>query len=86
MPPNARSHTVLLSGKFPGDESALARLQFGQDAQRQVRILLVLVLLLTLSARGRMARAWALLTAAITGASCFPAVLFLVYIRSLPLN
>lgn len=36
VPPNARSHTVLLSGKFPGGESALARLQFGQDPQRQV--------------------------------------------------
>ena len=41
VPPNARSHTVLLSGKFPGEEQALARLQFGLDAQRQVAMKVV---------------------------------------------
>ncbi|CAI5952905.1 unnamed protein product [Closterium sp. NIES-65] len=36
VPSNARSHQCLLAGTFPGDVSALVRLSFGMDAQKQV--------------------------------------------------
>lgn len=41
VPPNARSHTVLLSGEFIGSVQALVRLSFGIDAQRTVAMKLV---------------------------------------------
>lgn len=41
VPPNARSHTVLLAGEFPGDVQALVRLSFGVDASRQVAMKVV---------------------------------------------
>ena len=36
VPPNARSHTVLLAGTFVGNQSVLVRLSFGIDAGNQV--------------------------------------------------
>ena len=36
VPPNARSHTLLLSGTVVGDVQVLVRLSFGIDAQRNV--------------------------------------------------
>lgn len=36
VPPNARSHTLLLSGIVVGDVQVLVRLSFGIDAQRNV--------------------------------------------------
>lgn len=36
IPPNARSHQVLLSGKYIGDVLCLVRLSFGIDASRNV--------------------------------------------------
>eukprot|EP00475_Leptophrys_vorax_P004173 TRINITY_DN12491_c0_g1_i1.p1 TRINITY_DN12491_c0_g1~~TRINITY_DN12491_c0_g1_i1.p1 ORF type:complete len:892 (+),score=138.66 TRINITY_DN12491_c0_g1_i1:102-2777(+) len=36
VPSNARSHQCLLAGTFPGDITALVRLSFGMDAQKQV--------------------------------------------------
>lgn len=36
VPPNARSHTVLLSGVFVGYVQALVRLSFGIDSTKQV--------------------------------------------------
>ena len=41
VPPNARSHTVLLAGEFPGGVQALVRLSFGVDAARQVAMKVV---------------------------------------------
>eukprot|EP00878_Enallax_costatus_P016622 GHUV01017441.1.p1 GENE.GHUV01017441.1~~GHUV01017441.1.p1 ORF type:complete len:330 (+),score=110.34 GHUV01017441.1:977-1966(+) len=41
VPPNARSHTVLLAGQFPGDERALVRLSFGMGADGQVAMKVV---------------------------------------------
>lgn len=41
VPPNARSHTVLLAGKFPGDQTALVRLSFGMDTSGHVAMKLV---------------------------------------------
>lgn len=41
VPPNARSHTALLAGEFPGNVQALVRLQFGIDASRQVAMKVV---------------------------------------------
>jgi coatomer protein complex subunit gamma len=41
VPPNARSHTVLLSGQFIGGVQALARLSFGIDNQRNVAMKVV---------------------------------------------
>lgn len=38
IPPNARSHQVLLSGTFLGDAACLARLSFGIDSSRNVAI------------------------------------------------
>lgn len=36
VPPNARSHQVLLSGQFIGDVMCLARLSFGMDPSKNV--------------------------------------------------
>ena len=36
VPPNARSHTLLLSGVVVGEAQVLVRLAFGIDAQRNV--------------------------------------------------
>lgn len=36
VPPNARSHTLLLSGTVVGDAPVLVRLAFGIDASRSV--------------------------------------------------
>lgn len=36
VPPNARSHTCLLAGRFIGEISVLVRLSFGIDQQKQV--------------------------------------------------
>jgi coatomer protein complex subunit gamma len=36
VPPNARSHTMLLSGTVAGGAAVLVRLQFGIDASRSV--------------------------------------------------
>ena len=36
VPPNARSHTCLLSGVFIGNVKVLVRLSFGLDGQRDV--------------------------------------------------
>ena len=41
MPPNARSHTVLLAGHFVGDVPALARISFGIDLGKNVAMKLV---------------------------------------------
>lgn len=41
VPPNARSHMVLLAGTIVGGEQALVRLRFGIDAQRSVAMNLV---------------------------------------------
>lgn len=41
VPPNARSHTVLLAGLFVGNEQALVRLSFGIDAASQVKMKVV---------------------------------------------
>ena len=41
VPPNARSHTVLLSGLLVGDVPALARISFGIDLGRNVAMKLV---------------------------------------------
>jgi coatomer protein complex subunit gamma len=41
VPPNARSHTVLLSGHFVGDVPALARVAFGIDLGKNVAMKLV---------------------------------------------
>ena len=41
VPPNARSHTVLLSGKLIGDVSLLVRLSLGIDAGSNVAMKLV---------------------------------------------
>ena len=41
VPPNARSHTVLLSGLLAGDVPALARISFGIDLSRNVAMKLV---------------------------------------------
>ncbi|KAK9837106.1 hypothetical protein WJX81_003075 [Elliptochloris bilobata] len=41
VPPNARSHTVLLAGTLIGDAQALVRLSFGIDAARSVAMKLV---------------------------------------------
>jgi coatomer protein complex subunit gamma len=41
VPPNARSHTVLLAGQFLGDERALVRLSFGMGADGQVAMKVV---------------------------------------------
>ena len=38
VPPNARSHTVCVSGSLPGGVPALARVQFGADAARCVAL------------------------------------------------
>lgn len=36
MPPNARSHSALLSGVFIGDITSVIRLKFGIDSRREV--------------------------------------------------
>lgn len=41
VPPNARSHTVLLAGQLPGDVRALVRLSFGMGADGQVAMKVV---------------------------------------------
>jgi coatomer protein complex subunit gamma len=41
VPPNARSHTVMLSGRLVGDVPALARISFGIDLARNVAMKLV---------------------------------------------
>ena len=41
VPPNARSHTVLLSGHFVGGVPALARISFGIDLGKNVAMKLV---------------------------------------------
>lgn len=41
VPPNARSHTALLAGEFPGNVQALVKLSFGIDAARQVAMKVV---------------------------------------------
>ncbi|KAK9907459.1 hypothetical protein WJX75_004057 [Coccomyxa subellipsoidea] len=41
VPPNARSHTLLLAGQFVGDVPALARISFGIDIGRNVAMKLV---------------------------------------------
>lgn len=41
VPPHARSHTVLLSGQFPGDERALVRLSFGMSGDGEVAMKVV---------------------------------------------
>ena len=41
VPPNARSHAVLLSGSFPGDRPALVRLLLGMDASGSVAMKVV---------------------------------------------
>ena len=41
VPPNARSHTVLLAGTFVGNQAVLVRLSFGIDAGGQVAMKLV---------------------------------------------
>jgi coatomer protein complex subunit gamma len=41
VPPNARSHTVLLAGLFVGHQQALVRLSFGIDAGNSVAMKLV---------------------------------------------
>lgn len=41
VPPNARSHTVLLAGEVVGGATALARVSFGIDLQRQVAMKVV---------------------------------------------
>lgn len=41
VPPNARSHTLLLAGRFVGDAAALARVSFGIDIGRNVAMKLV---------------------------------------------
>ncbi|EIE27371.1 Coatomer, gamma subunit [Coccomyxa subellipsoidea C-169] len=41
VPPNARSHTLLLAGHFVGDVPALARISFGIDIGRNVAMKLV---------------------------------------------
>lgn len=41
VPPNARSHTVLLAGVFIGHQQALVRLSFGIDGSSQVAMKLV---------------------------------------------
>ncbi len=41
VPPNARSHTVLLAGEVIGGVSALARVSFGIDMQRNVAMKVV---------------------------------------------
>ncbi|GAX76799.1 hypothetical protein CEUSTIGMA_g4245.t1 [Chlamydomonas eustigma] len=41
VPPNARSHTVLMSGIFVGNQQVLVRLNFGIDASKQVAMKLV---------------------------------------------
>ena len=41
VPPNARSHTLLLSGAFPGGRRALVRLLLGMDASGSVAMKVV---------------------------------------------
>ncbi len=41
VPPNARSHTCLLSGKFLGGVQVLVRLAVGIEAQKQVAMKLM---------------------------------------------
>ncbi len=41
VPPNARSHTLLLAGHFVGEAPALARISFGIDLGRSVAMKLV---------------------------------------------
>eukprot|EP00955_Chlamydomonas_euryale_P034968 349934-Chlamydomonas_euryale.AAC.5 len=41
VPPNARSHTVLLAGLFVGGSQVLVRLSFGMDAGGAVAMKLV---------------------------------------------
>jgi coatomer subunit gamma len=41
VPPNARSHTVLLGGTFLGEQTVLVRASFGIDASGQVALKLV---------------------------------------------
>lgn len=36
VPPNARSHSALLSGVFIGDVTSVVRLKFGIDSRREV--------------------------------------------------
>ena len=41
VPPNARSHTSLVSGVFIGDVQVLVRLKFGIEASREVAMSVV---------------------------------------------
>lgn len=41
VPPNARSHTVLLAGLFVGYQQVLVRMSFGMDGQGNVNMKLV---------------------------------------------
>lgn len=41
VPPNARSHTVLLAGVFVGDQQVLVRMSFGMDAGGNVAMKLI---------------------------------------------
>ena len=41
VPPNARSHTVLLAGLFVGNQTVLVRMSFGMDAGGNVAMKLV---------------------------------------------
>lgn len=41
VPPNARSHTALLSGMVVGEQQVLVRMQFGIDAGNNVAMKLI---------------------------------------------